>query len=225
MDQRSQHSAMGMMASGHELEHLLMQFRYMSSAGYKTTFNLSSEKGHVIASFNVDLGFMQPPVDKPPPSSLSPIRKSPSYYRRLKRRREARESTTIAATNEDTEKVSDVIEAEAEGSIQSESCLDNKEADVSLISNTEAENVLEMDIQEKQNITEEVYTDDKNAHVEVDDRCTLEVPCIQDERKAVVFNKAYGNDVSSHNGNSQKPSALSQLANLTSRLNNIIAEP
>ena len=223
MDQRSQHSAMGMMASGHELEHLLMQFRYMSSAGYKTTFNLSSEKGHVIASFNVDLGFMQPPVDKPPPSSLSPIRKSPSYYRRLKRRREARESTTIASINEDTEKVSDVIEAE--GSIQSESCLDNKEAEVCLISNTEAEDVSEMDIQEKQDITEEVNTDDKNAQVEVDDGCTLEVPCIQDERKAVVFNKAYGNYVSSHNGNSQKPSALSELANLTSRLNNIIAEP
>ena len=45
---------------------------------------------------------------------------------------------------------------------------------------------------------------------------------IKDERKTMVFNKAYKYYVYLKNGNSQKPTTHSQLANLTSPLNNTL---
>ena len=81
------------MSTYQEIESFISKFKYLCSAGYSSTLSLSSEKGQVSVSFNVNLGFLPPPTGVPPPSSvLSPRRRSPSYIRRLKRRKDAREA-------------------------------------------------------------------------------------------------------------------------------------
>ena len=84
-----------MMANCDELQNFIDKFRYLCSAGFDATLTLSSEKGQAQVCFNVNLGFLPPPVAVPPPLTnvhATPCqrRRSPSYYRRLKKRSDAR---------------------------------------------------------------------------------------------------------------------------------------
>ena len=85
--------------SNNDLDGLISNFRYLCCSGYKTSLNISSENGRAVVDFHVDLGFIQPPVEVPPPNAsyvspepLPKCHRSPSYYRRLRRRRAARAS-------------------------------------------------------------------------------------------------------------------------------------
>ena len=219
MDTQNRNSVLDVLASGHELENLLAQFRFMSSAGHKTSLNLSSEEGCISVSFNVELGFMSPPVGIPPPQSSSPFRKSPSYYRRLKRRRDARASI-VTSTPSNTAKVFDVKEAEESYQIDSNAV--NIETGDSLVDNAAAVNVLKMDMLEKEELTEER----KELQVDNMSNIDLEFPGQIYKGNAVPLNVRHGNDEFKNNEEFQKPAtALSQLASLTSRLNTLIAEP
>ena len=86
-----------MMGNYFELESFIAKFRYLCSAGYDASMTLSSEKGEARISFNVNLGVLPPPMTVPPPATTAPDtpcqrRRSPSYYRRLKRRSNARQN-------------------------------------------------------------------------------------------------------------------------------------
>ena len=99
MDFEDQKSAL-FVSSFRELDSLLSSFRYLCSTGYKASLNLTCANGRTVVDFHVDLGFLQPPVEVPPPAASSPVQirhKSPSYYRRLKRRRDARVSSNDQA--------------------------------------------------------------------------------------------------------------------------------
>ena len=50
-----------------ELESFVNQFKYLSSAGYSASLKLTTENGAVKVSFDVSLGFMLPPLTRPPP--------------------------------------------------------------------------------------------------------------------------------------------------------------
>ena len=67
----------------------------MCSAGYDATLQLRSENGRATVSFNVDLGELLLP---PSISQLVRRRRSPGYYRRQEKRKEARKAE--AACNE-----------------------------------------------------------------------------------------------------------------------------
>ena len=78
------------MATSSEIESFVSKFRYLCSAGFKASLKLNCEDGHAFISFDVNLGPLPPPLFIPPPVSPVQRRKSPSYYRRLKRRSDAR---------------------------------------------------------------------------------------------------------------------------------------
>ena len=190
MDTQNQHTNLDVLASGHELESLLAQFRFMSSAGHKTSLNLSSEKGRVSVSFNVELGFMSPPVEIPPPQSSLTFRKSPSYYRRLKRRRDARAST-VTSTPRNTAKVFEVIEAEESYQIDSNAV--NIETEESLIDNAAAVNVSKVDMPEKEELTEDLNAEIGNSEGENICNIDLELPSQIYKVNAVARNEVHGN--------------------------------
>ena len=83
----------------------------MCSSGFKSSLSINSdENGHARVTLEVDIGFLQPPLTVPPPTSPSPkkIKRSPGYYRRLQRRKEFRQqlSSTNDSKVDETEEVS-----------------------------------------------------------------------------------------------------------------------
>ena len=90
-----------MAASHHELESFLQKYKYLCSAGFKAHLSFASENCCTRVSLEVDLPFLSPPWNSPPPFTLSPQsprNRSPSYFRRLKRRRDAREGVNVKST-------------------------------------------------------------------------------------------------------------------------------
>ena len=79
-----------------ELDSFLSKFRYLSSAGFKAVISFKSEDFVTRVCLDVELPFVFPPSDLPPPSNVTsspkfPRTRSPSYYRRrLQRGRSAR---------------------------------------------------------------------------------------------------------------------------------------
>ena len=84
------------MTSLNELEILLSRFRYLSCAGYETSLTLTSVDGHTRVALNVDLGNLPPPIFSPPPSPSRSSHRSPSYFKRLKRRSDARTNSSFS---------------------------------------------------------------------------------------------------------------------------------
>ena len=75
-----------------ELESFIKQFKYLSSAGYYASLQLTTENGAVKVSFDVSLGFMPPPLTRPPPYHVcspqtSGKKRNSSYLRRQEKRR------------------------------------------------------------------------------------------------------------------------------------------
>ena len=76
-----------------ELESLINQFKYLSSAGYSASLKLTTENGSVKVSLDVSLGYMPPPLTRPPPKydcspQTSGKKRNSSYLRRQEKRRE-----------------------------------------------------------------------------------------------------------------------------------------
>ena len=127
-----------MMANTHELDSFVEKFRYLCSAGFDATLTLRSEKGQAHVSFNVNLGFLPPPLAFPPPASnvySTPCqrRRSPSYYRRLKKRSDARLNLdssflNIASMNKCEVENSNAVENAAEDVNALSSCTDAADA-------------------------------------------------------------------------------------------------
>ena len=81
--------------SSRELDSLGAKFKCLCITGYKATLNFTCANGRTVVDFHIDLGLVQSPLEVPPPAASMPslvqiCHKSPSYYRCLKRRREAR---------------------------------------------------------------------------------------------------------------------------------------
>ena len=85
-----------------ELESFVAKFRYLTCAGYQTSLTVRSENGQTRVSFDVNLGILPPPFSCPPPG-VSPTqrRRSPSYFRRLKRRSEERKNSDLYSNVEE----------------------------------------------------------------------------------------------------------------------------
>ena len=98
------------MSSSAELNSFVDKFQYLCSAGFNAslTFN-SNGAGHARVLFEVDLGFIQPPLTVPPPTSPSQKCRSPAYYRRLKKRRDLRQKTDPSNENNITQNENDAI--------------------------------------------------------------------------------------------------------------------
>ena len=81
-----------MAASNWELDSFLSKFKYLSSAGFKASIIFKTENFTTHVSLDGEVPCLLPPCNFPPPSNVvsSPRRRSPAYYRRLQRRREAR---------------------------------------------------------------------------------------------------------------------------------------
>ena len=155
-----------MMANCYELDSFVTKFRYLCSAGYDATLTLSSEKGQAQVSFNVNLGSLPPPLTLPPPapivSSATPCqrRRSPSYYRRLKRRSESRlnlDSTFVSASTKCAEETGKVISDEAENATEhmnNSYCRNNAITEVEEISAVHPPNTLSDDLGCDNDLTE-----------------------------------------------------------------------
>ena len=92
-----------MAASHRELDSFLQKYKYLCSAGFKATVSFASENCCTHVTLEVDLPFLSPPRNSPPPYTLSPQsprNRSPSYFRRLKRRRDARECSKVESSEE-----------------------------------------------------------------------------------------------------------------------------
>ena len=80
------------MAPFSELDSFVAKFRYLCSAGFNASLSLNAVgDGHARVSFEVDLGFLEPPMSVPPPISPIQPRRSPAYFRRLKKRKDSRQ--------------------------------------------------------------------------------------------------------------------------------------
>ena len=111
------------MAPFSELESFVAKFRYLCSAGFNASLSLNSDgDGHARVSFEVDLGFLEPPMTLPPPISPYRPRRSPAYFRRLKKRRDSRQksndlSNSFTVSNDSmsvTEKVTENEEVQTD---------------------------------------------------------------------------------------------------------------
>ena len=99
-----------MAASHRELDSFLQKYKYLCSAGFKATVSFASENCCTHVTLEVDLPFLSPPRNSPPPFTLtpqSPRNRSPSYFRRLKRRRDARECSNVETSEENKVQVMD----------------------------------------------------------------------------------------------------------------------
>ena len=120
------------MANSAELNSFVEKFRYLCSAGFKASLTFNSDGvGHACVSFQVDLGFIQPPSTVPPPTSPLQKCRSPAYYRRLKKRRELRQKTdplcenTTSTQNDATTVTEKVMIVNEETNVQDDSVEDS----------------------------------------------------------------------------------------------------
>ena len=72
-----------------EIESFVKKFKLLRSAGFDATLNLESKLGEVFISLNCKVGRVSPPPTTPTNAASKP--RSPSYYRRLARRKAARD--------------------------------------------------------------------------------------------------------------------------------------
>ena len=81
-------------ASNSEMDRFLSKFKYLCSAGFKAALCFKSEDFVSRVSMDVELPFALPPLNLPPPSIETTPKfarhRSPSYFRRLQRRRNGR---------------------------------------------------------------------------------------------------------------------------------------
>ena len=106
-----------MMAASHrELDSFLQKFKYLTSAGFKASISFKSENCCTRVTLDVDLPFLTPPCNLSPPStpSQSPRNRSPSYYRRLRRRHDAREQCFKMNESEENKCVQPQVVPDAE---------------------------------------------------------------------------------------------------------------
>ena len=155
-----------MMGSQCELDSFVSKFRYMCSAGYKTSLTFSSENGTAHVRFDANLGFLPPLLSVPPPVSPLQRQRSPSYFRRLKRRSALRQNiSSLNGTNSTSmngEKENDVTEEVAINS--KEECSDaNRETSLNTENNVAVSScVVQKSKCIKDYETEEVHTQVKN---------------------------------------------------------------
>ena len=75
-----------------EVENFVRKFKMLKDSGYDTTLTLESKLGEVFVTLNCKVGRTTPPPQTPPMLPSSPRYRSPSYFRRLARRKAAAES-------------------------------------------------------------------------------------------------------------------------------------
>ena len=84
------------MATNFEINSFLTKFKQLCSDGFNASLQFRSENGNAIVSFKVDLGKLcLPPISQPVRR-----RRSPAYYRRQDKRREARKEAGEAASKD-----------------------------------------------------------------------------------------------------------------------------
>ena len=72
-----------------EIDSFVRKFKLLRGAGIDASLNLESKLGEVFISLNCKVGRVSPPPDAPTNAPSKP--RSPSYYRRLARRKAARD--------------------------------------------------------------------------------------------------------------------------------------
>ena len=105
-----------MAANIRELDSFLSKFKFLSSAGFKAAISFKTENFVTNVSLDVELPFVLPPCNLPPPFSVfstpkSRRHRSPSYYRRLQRRRDARSRSEVLSSLSDSVVVNNVNDA------------------------------------------------------------------------------------------------------------------
>ena len=75
-----------------EIDSFVKKFKMLRSVGYDATLNLESKLGEVFITLNCKVGRVLPPPSTP--TSVVSKHRSPSYYRRLARRKAARDSNS-----------------------------------------------------------------------------------------------------------------------------------
>ena len=230
-----------MAVSHYELDSFLQKYKYLCSAGLRATVTFKSENCNTHVSLEVDLPFLTPQWNVPPPNATpqSPRNRSPSFYRRLKRRRDARhvkvESTgefNVDATNEvdmpqenysqnlcevsgNTEEVGETIAEDRVFNIDCENATGDEEAEDGTSEKTIV-NALNVD---NENEDDGLGNDDETAgQVEVRSN-----PYVTNASPLFGYAAVIGVKNTEDNVAPQEDS-LSQLRNLTNRLN-ILAEP
>ena len=96
-----------------EIDKIVAHYKYLCSAGYEGSLMLCSEKGQTHVKLDFNLGFILPPFSTPPPVSPPSRRKrSPGYYRRLKKRSDARQQLDSTYVNDDVPPPTHEVSAE-----------------------------------------------------------------------------------------------------------------
>ena len=218
------------LATVYELDSFVTKFRYLCSAGFNASLTVKSNgDGRARVSFEVDLGFLQPPLTVPPPVSPVPQRRSPAYFRRLKKRKDCRQKIgplfDSGTTNESIVVTEEVIEPKHE----------TTQIDTLVVKCVDNENVVEENAEEVFESTDEVAVNDLGAEEAVRILKPIETAEIGASNGFNVEKESHGNAGNTldavhkrgdDNGEDLLPfdhnlSAIENLQNLTLSLNQI----
>ena len=186
-----------------EIDSFISKYQYLCSSGYEASLTFKSDNGQTRVSFEVNLGFLPPPLSMPPPGTSSTKRKSPAYNRRLERRRDSRpcypNSTPSESYAKKTTEEVDSMNVMCKPTFGSPVCEDTKtEAVVEDCCEASAANVVE---------TEKV---DSFEEVERTSILQNSKPKILQPLRLVSFNEKYGNATYVSTKHERKPSAVNE---------------
>ena len=77
------------MACAAEIDSFILKFKNLQYAGKKATLTFEAENGKALVSLKAELGYLSPPDHLLPTRPVTRLHRSPSYFRRQERRRQA----------------------------------------------------------------------------------------------------------------------------------------
>ena len=154
-----------------EIDSFVNKFKRLWSGGFDASLNFESKLGEVFISLNCKVGRILPPPSTPLPNVTSKGRRSPSYYRRLARRKASRESNVEPTSYNVFEDSSSLLAEEAmdENSLDVPGpCSEIDEADTNVCQNTEESSGVVSSDEEEDELTVEGSTDEDSQETELE---------------------------------------------------------
>ena len=195
-------------ASNREMDSFLSKFKYLCSAGFKAAVSFKSEDFVTRVSMDVELPFALPALNPPPPFNVTTPKftrhRSPSYYRRLRRRRSGRIKSDEIVTEMMETSVTDVI-VEEEVPQNVKACEDTVEDRAAEDFNNEPRCDVELDSQANLVESNPTVTGDVTSNaIDSSQCCESAVEAVVDEETDTIYEESIRQDDAAKVGNAER---------------------